>query len=533
LWLVSLLLAPACAQQAEESAESADDQELVSKTALERNLSFEGYVYVPETASDAAILSAVQRQTQTMFGPLRIANVSVAKRELKDSKAADLKISATSKETVQVLDAAGGSAKTMKRVRYKYDDVAIVPKTMARRSSLALGVLVGDYEFQTDRVMKECTNNDKHDQEMRDVLWYVFNPGLSNCKKVMNAEQQAIDAARKAKGAGKLQVVQAEINRLYLPASVRLAPGKATNGQIWPEYDRLWAGGVQKDVVSVALVNGEIDHGPGASKHIIDDSGYAEMMEQMEIILAARPNLKIVGSDPATDMTKYTVNDKKVTGATFQQFVQWERDNTGFPADFSSFSDQLALRKAVGERLHKRWVILEEQVSVKIGTAAARKVTVRVKQFFGAGEGETPHRKAIQTSDVVLYNGHSYIGSGPWDPERYSASDFPKSYQIFFFDSCVSYNYYNKDYFTLKANGSKDLETITNGVESFSDGSGGGLGRFLVKLLDGTQASYLDLLTVAGTQGTDYAWGKDALRVVDGEADNQYKPSVTKIVVTK
>jgi hypothetical protein len=31
----------------------------------------------------------------------------------------------------------------------------------------------------------------------------------------------------------------------------------------------------------------------------------------------------------------------------------------------------------------------------------------------------------------------------------------------------------------------------------------------------------------------DYAWGKDALRVVDGELDNVYVPSKKKIVVTK
>ena len=530
LALACAALAPACADVA--PAEAGDEQDLVSKTALERKLSFEGVVYVAEKSSDSAILDAAQRQNQTVFGPLRIANVGVAKRELKDAKAADLQITATAKEVVTVLAPKAGQAAKMLRVRYKYDDVAIVPTTMARKSTMALGVLNGDYETQTARILKECTNNDTHDNEFSNSIWYVFNPALTSCRSAMNAEQKAIDAARTAKGATKTSIVQAELDRLYVPLTVRLAPGKATNGQVWPEYNRLWAGGVQKDAVVASLINGEIDHDePGKTHETIDDSGYAEMMDQMDVILAARPNLKIVSTDPPADMAFYTVNGKTVTDGSFQKFVQWQLKDSGYPANFTS-DDKLALRKLVGERLLRRWVTLEEQVTVKIGTAAARKVTIRIQQFYGAGEIETPHRRAIQKSDIILYNGHSYIGSGPWDPDRYTASDFPKSYQLFFFDSCISYNYYNQDFFKLKANGSKDLETVTNGLESFSDGSGGGLGRFLVALLSGKQPSYLELLTVAGTTGADYAWGKDALRVIDGEADNLYKPSVTPIVVT-
>ena len=532
-WFVgAALLASACGAET-PAVEEGEDQELISVTALERKLSFEGMVYVAESASEAAILDAVQRQTQTAFGPLRLANVAVGKRELKDIKAADLKISATSKETVQVLDPKPGAPAKLLRVRYKFEDTAIAPKTMARRSSLALGLMNGNYAKLSERVLKECTNNDSHDREMADALWYVFNPSLAGCRKVMNEEQKAIDGVRATKLATKLQVVQAELDRLYVPMTVRLAPGKSTSGQIWPEYQRLWAGGVEKDKLVVALINGEIDHAePGQQRHVIDDSGYQEMMEQMEVILNARPGLKIVASDPPTDFATLAAGSKTVKNGTFQQFVQWELHGTGFPPDVTSSADRLALRKAVGDKLFKRWVSLEQLVTVKIGTAAARKVTIRVNQFYGAGSTETPHRRAIQKSDVILYNGHSYIGSGPWDPERYTASDFPKSYQMFFIDSCISYNYYNKDYFALKANGSRDLETITNGLESFSGGSGAGLGRFLASLLSGKQPSYLELLKVAGTEGPAYDWGKDALRVVDGEADNVYKPSVTPITVT-
>ncbi|MSP92889.1 MAG: hypothetical protein EXR79_13965, partial [Myxococcales bacterium] len=336
------LLAAACGAET-PAVEAGEDQELISQTALERKLSFEGMVYVVESASEAAILDAVQRQTQTAFGPLRLANVGVGKRELKDIKAADLKISASSKETVQVLDPKPGAPAKLLRVRYKYEDTAIAPKTMARRSSLALGLMNGNYEKQSERVLKECTNNDSHDREMVDALWYVFNPSLTGCRKVMNDEQKSIDAVRATKLATKLQIVQAELDRLYVPMTVRLAPGKSTSGKIWPEYHRLWAGGVEKDKFITALVNGEIDHGePGQQKHVIDDSGYREMMEQMEVILNARPGLKIVASDPSTDFSTLSAGTKTVKNATFQQFVEWELHGTGFPPDVTTTADRLA-----------------------------------------------------------------------------------------------------------------------------------------------------------------------------------------------
>jgi hypothetical protein len=177
-------------------------------------------------------------------------------------------------------------------------------------------------------------------------------------------------------------------------------------------------------------------------------------------------------------------------------------------------------------------VVLEEPITVSIAGKKAKALTLRINSFFGAEEDMDPYVRAVRTSDVFLYNGHSYVGEGPLDPSNFEKSDFPESYQLFFIDSCISFNYYNKDYFAFKARGSQDLDTITNGLESFSDGSGGGQGRFVAALLSGDNPSYLKLLNVASTSGTAYEWGKDALRVVDGELDNVYSPATVPIVVT-
>jgi hypothetical protein len=51
-------------------------------------------------------------------------------------------------------------------------------------------------------------------------------------------------------------------------------------------------------------------------------------------------------------------------------------------------------------------------------------------------------------------------------------------------------------------------------------------------VIDGKQNSYTTILKAAQFDWQAYTWGKDALRVVDGEADNKYKKTATPITVT-
>src|SRR5262249_15165755 len=131
-----------------------------------------------------------------------------------------------------------------------------------------------------------------------------------------------------------------------------------------------------------------------------------------------------------------------------------------------------------------------------------------------------------------IYNGHSYIGYGPLDPSNFTASDFPSSYQIMFVNGCVSFNYYDQDFYSLKNGGTRNLETVTNGLESWVNGSGPAMGRFVGALVDGQQHSYTELLKAAEFTGYGYSWGQDALRVVEGELDNVWSPAKKPITVT-
>ncbi len=506
----SIACAAAHDADVDPETEAAIDEELTSATALSRALTFQGVVYVAESASDTLILSTVRRQTQTMFGALRTTSIGVNSRELKE---VDPKTFVKTK--VAVVDPKTGVSTPMQKVTYRYNDMAVVPKSMARRSALPLALLGGSYASQSERVLKECTANDSHARDFATSLWYVFEPSLSQCKAAIATEQKAIDAHKVSVG----QVSKLEVERLYIPTTVRLAGNKTNNSASYPEYDRLWSGGVKPNTLVIGLVNGLIDHDHGDP---VDDSGYRDWLETIREVSKVRPGMKVTKIEPAEDLTTVTVNGKTHTGLSFDKAIQWELDGTGYPAGVT-WSDRKAIESAYGKKLYRHWITLSVPVTVKIGAAAPKTSTLEILTYFGAESDSAPHKKAIKNSDVFIYNGHSYIGYGPLDPSRFTASDFPASYQILFIDGCVSYNYYEKDYIPLKPGGTRNLDLITNGLEAPSWRSGWALGQFLGKLVNGKQVSYLELLKSASAT--------DELRVVDGELDNLYSPTKTPITV--
>jgi hypothetical protein len=516
------LTAAAVACSGESFDAAADD--LSSVTARTRTLHFAGYVYVSPTASASQILSTVKHQTQSAFGALRTATIGVETREL---SAVDP--STFVKTTVKVVDPTKPTdpGDSMVRVDYQYTDTALVPVTMATRSSLSMGVLNGDYQSQQARVLKECTTNDKEANEFASDIWYVFQPSLSTCTAAIGAEQKKIDADKAKLPQGV--VPASEVARLYIPVTASLAPKSTTSGTTYPEYDRLYSGGVQANKLVVGMVSGLMaDWASGEVHATADDPGYDMWFEGLREIRKVRA-FKLVTIEPQEDLTTFTVGTQtvKMPGG-FDDIMKMELDGT-YPAGVS-YANQKALREAAADKLLKHWLTFDAPVSVKIGSNSAKSFTIELQTYFGAEEDPTPHKRAIKTSDVFVYNGHSYIGYGPLDPSNFTASDFPKSYQVIVVNGCISFNYYDH-YFGLKSGGTANLDTITNGLESWVDGSGPAMGRLVASLVDGKQNSYSTILKAAQFEWQAYSWGKDALRVVDGETDNKYKRTTTPITV--
>jgi hypothetical protein len=515
LSMLAAAVAVGCSGSPMDGSDDAE-QDLTSASARARKLTFSGWVYVDATASDAEILAAVRTQTQTAFGALRTSQIGVASRELKGVDPSTFK-----KTKVTVVDPSKPTdpGTAMIKVTYTYKDDAVVPVSMARRTSLSSAVMSPDYRSQTQRILKECTANDSEAREFSSSIWYVFDPSVPSCKTAMAAEQKQIDAD-KAKISGSDRIPTSEVNRLYYPLTMKLSAAATEKGNTFPEYDRLYSGGVKPNRLVISMVNGLIDHeSHGAPSQ---DSAWGEWMDELAAAMSGR-SFKFASIDNNADLTTYTVSGKTVrVPGGFMDAIKMATDGTNYPAGLS-YSERDALMAAISQKVTQHWLRFEAPVKVKIGTQAEKDFTIEIMTYFGAGSDSAPHKYAIKNSDVFLYNGHSYIGYGPLDPSNFSKSDFPSSYQILFIDGCVSYNYYNTDYFPLKTGEDKNLDMIVNGLEAPSWHSGYALGRFTSKLIDGKQESYLALLQAASDT--------DSLRVVDGEVGNVYKPTRTPITV--
>ncbi len=513
----------ACAAPSDDGAPvDGDEDDLTSLTARQRKLEFAGYVYVAEGTPDVSIVSAIKRQTQSAFGALREANVGVNSRELKD-----VDPSTFLKTPVDVVDPANKTAPARKmiKVAYTFKDDAVVPVPMANRSAISLGLLTGGYQMQSDRILKECTSGDAHAREFQSSIWYVFDPSKSGCKQAMATEQQKIDADRQGLTAN--QVPLSEVNRLYLPMTANLKSVRQSTTPKYPEYDRLYAGGVEPGKLVIGMVSGMMaDWAAGERHEVYEDAGYEMWYGGLRELFKARPGFKLVSVEGVADPLTYTVAGKQAKFGSFDEMISFELDYAT-PAGANGV-DRNELRKTIANTLVRHWVTFEAPAQVTIG-AETKPLTIKVQSYFGAETDATPHKRGIKTSDIFVYNGHSYIGYGPLDPSRFRKEDFPASYQVLMINGCVSYNYYEKDYIPLKEGGTKNLDLVTNGLESWVNESGEAMGRFVGAFIDGKTNSYQDILRASQFTYYGYDWGMDALRVVDGELDNKYSPKKTAI----
>ncbi|MDB4943430.1 MAG: hypothetical protein JWP97_2964 [Labilithrix sp.] len=527
LSLLALLVASsavACTAPTDGDESTADGEEdLTSLTARARKLTFAGYVYVDEGASDYDIISRVKAQTQSAFGALRTSKVGVNSRELKD-----VDPSTFLKTTVKVVDKANpAGSRTMTKVSYTYTDNALVPVTMAKRSAISLALLGNNYASQTTRILPECTANDSEAKEFVSSVWYVFDPSVSTCKPAMVKEQQQIDADRRGLAEG--EVSASEVSRLYIPMQANLKATTQSSAVKYPEYDRLYSGGVEQGKLVIGMVSGMMADWAAGEKHdTVEDAGYDMWLEGLREVFAARPGFKLTNVEPAANALTFQVGTQSYTFGSFEDVIAFELDNKN-PAGIT-YANRNPLRKVIADTLVRHWLTFEAPVTVTMG-GATKPFTIKLQSYFGAETDATPHKRGIKTSDIFVYNGHSYIGYGPLDPSRFSAADFPATYQVLNLNGCVSYNYYEKDYLPLKSGGTQNLDLVTNGLESWVNESGPAMGRFVGAFIDGKQNAYKDILKAAQFTYYGYDWGMDALRVVDGELDNKYTPSKKPITV--
>jgi hypothetical protein len=508
----------ACADTDEGSGgnEAGDENDLTSVTARSRTLEFVGTVYVePQQANDQAILQTVRTQAQTAFGPLRTQDIAVNSRELRE-----INTSTFVKRNVKVVD--GQNQRDMVEVKYTYTDNAVVSTSYARRSTVPLAVMNPSYRSQTERLLRECTTNDQHARDFAAQAWYVFEPKLESCKAAIRTEQEKINADRAQLSDPRTQVPKSEVDRLYVPITAKLGADKTNRGASYPDYHRLYKGGVKQDKLVISLVFGLIDHGP-ANAGPNSDFNWGELMTTLDETMSAQGgDWKVVAGPDQVDLASFRLaSGRTVENPSIKDLVKVHEGGSSLGL---SYADNQDLDKQFAERINKKWLAIEKPIKVSVGGEAPRNFAIQILAYFGAGSDSRPHKYATKNSDVFFYNGHSSIGYGPLDPRNFTEADFPSSYQILWVDGCVSYNYYHKDYIPLKQGGTENLDLITNGIEAPAYRSGHAMGQFLIKFLDGNGSSYRDLLLAARDT--------EALRVVDGELDNKFLPTNAQYKVT-
>ncbi|MCX5790854.1 MAG: hypothetical protein NTY45_01355, partial [Elusimicrobia bacterium] len=138
--------------------------------------------------------------------------------------------------------------------------------------------------------------------------------------------------------------------------------------------------------------------------------------------------------------------------------------------------------------------------------------------------------RGMKNSDIFLYDGHSGLG-GYLSPERLTEDSgetlaLPqKKYQIFVFQGCSTYAYYNTAFFKLKRStsdpkGTKYLDIFTTGIgAAFEVGANVDV-TFLTSVTMGQKPSWQTIMDkVHAAEGED-----SALSHINGDEDNPHTP---------
>lgn len=139
------------------------------------------------------------------------------------------------------------------------------------------------------------------------------------------------------------------------------------------------------------------------------------------------------------------------------------------------------------------------------------------------------YKDAIENSSIMIYSGHSGLG-GHLDLESIEADlgekiNFnPNKYQIFFFDSCTSYRYYNSQYLdrkitALDPKGTKKLDIFVNGLETLFSVMGTSIDKIAIAVeksvgMATTGKGFVSYQTLAKQIDTDNLFG------IVGDEDN-------------
>jgi hypothetical protein len=169
------------------------------------------------------------------------------------------------------------------------------------------------------------------------------------------------------------------------------------------------------------------------------------------------------------------------SGATQFQSMRNEMLKLGFTESSISKRDMKAIMKAGkkdGEI--RRGRLISGYPFALLFSKVTPAGTIEVRLFYGdsSDTGSSAffvlYQDALKNDALMIYDGHSGLGDylsleNLKNQRGMTPRSNPSIYQIFFFNSCTSYAYYNDSYFRWKASpadpqGTKQLDILTNGL---------------------------------------------------------------------
>jgi hypothetical protein len=129
---------------------------------------------------------------------------------------------------------------------------------------------------------------------------------------------------------------------------------------------------------------------------------------------------------------------------------------------------------------------------------------------------------AFKEADLLLYDGHSGLGAN-LDLKRLDRFRFDKDkYQIFVFNGCSTYPYYNGAFFAAKGGRRlNNLEVVTSGLPTLSSTSASNMASIMNRFLDGKLATYQTIMRELEDSNGDAG---TYLSAVNGDEDNRWRP---------
>jgi len=414
----------------------------------------EAHVYVPLDSDELFIKHMIAKQTKTLLGAMRAFEISP--RNTDPFKAHHLEMN---QHIVKRVD----KPEKIKKVTYRFHDRAVIHDEIDILKILEITLLNSNADENIDKLVQPCADG----FAFKETLWYFYEPQRPSCQNLIDEEAKIIRHARALLEAD--QVSLAEINRMFSPGQIFFkADGKRESTE-YPDYSSIISG---EKPLQVYMISG-ID----SSSRVIKDRFGLEYIRFLQNIAKTYTSFRSL--DTNSQFLTLAIDNIEKYNISFADLFKWILNQSDLPLFFYDNEEKITqLSERVIEQFADKWrhweFLLESNQRVQVHT------------FYGFEGDNSDQQKifrdkfleAYKLGDIIIYNGHSYLGRAVIAPHNFSKEDFKKSYQLIFFNSCGSYSLFGAGYENIKGD-DRNLDILANGLSSQIKYSGDIMAEFL------------------------------------------------------